>query len=203
MREKGIGGLRIIILVVVAIALAGAYYLGIQKPVIYPNSSPKDSISSINDSANPDLKADWKIYNITPDSASGYESYQVKLPASWKQVEHSSNFQGTESFIDGQNIYKLTIEEQKNYNQQTGKPFADLKELIGLPYDITTLSVDGQPAPRPLPRAGSESIYKVLFFSKDSKLTYSITLETPKDGSKILEGEEVFNQILAIFKFTN
>lgn len=144
----------------------------------------------------------WKTYTITPDSSLGYESYQIKLPIKWKQIEHSSNFQNMETFLDEQNIYKLTVEEQKNYNDQTKKPFADFRELTGLSYDVMTLMVDGQKAARPLPRAGSEYIYETLFFSKDTKLVYNITLETPKDGSKIQEGEALFNQILSTFKFT-
>lgn len=203
------GNILIIIGVIALILIVGggAYYFGKSQATksqsqssIVPSQIPQGTptlspVQVIDETVN------WKTYAITPDSSLGYESYRLKLPVGWKQIEHSSNFQGTETFQDGQNVYKLVIEEKKNYNDQTGKPFTSLKELVGFPYDITTLTVDGQQALRPLPRAGSEYIYKVLFFSRDVTLFYSITLETPRDGSKIQEGEALFNQILSTFKF--
>lgn len=202
----------LIIIGIIALLLivgGGAYYFGKSQTIKSQSQSSivPSQIPQVTSTQSPakviDETVDWKTYVITPDSSLGYESYQLKLPVGWKQIEHSSNFQGTETFQGGQNMYQLVIEEKKNFNDQTGKPFTSLKELIGIPYDITTLVVDGQQAPRPLPRAGSEHIYKVLFFSRDAKLVYSITLETPRDGSKIQEGEALFNQILSTFKYTN
>jgi len=152
--------------------------------------------------ATPDVTANWKTYTITPDPATGYASYNIKLPAQWKQIEHSSSSQSTETFQDTQNIYRLIIDEQKNFNSQTGKPFTSLRELVGLPYDSIILTVDGEPAAMSLPREGPEHIYEVLFFSKDTTLFYSITLETPRDVSKTEELGILFTQILSTFKFT-
>lgn len=151
----------------------------------------------------PDVTANWTTYSITPDPSLGYASYVIKLPASWKQIEHSSNFQDTETFQDDltNSTYKLIIHQEKNYNNQTGKPYATLREATGLSYDVTTLVVDKQQAVRVLPRAGSESDFKLIFFSRDNKLIFSIELDTPRDGSKITEGEVLFNQILSTFKF--
>ncbi|MDO8657270.1 MAG: hypothetical protein Q7K55_00915 [Candidatus Levybacteria bacterium] len=158
---------------------------------------------TIDETANPDqIGVNWKTYTITPDSSLGYADYQIRLPITWEQIEHSSNFQGKETFQDRQNVYKLIIEEQKNYNDQTKKPFESFRTLTELSYDVPILTVDGQQAAKVLPRAGSEHIYQVLFFSKDAKLVYSITLETPSNGSKIQEGEVLFDQILSTFKLT-
>ena len=185
----------------------GGYFLGkqqwvtknsVQTTIITPSISPTPS-EALN------LTAGWKSYTISTEPSLGYADYTVKVPATWKQIEHSSNFQDTETFQDeyANFTYKLIIHQQKNYNDQTGKPYSTLKEATGFPYDVTALIVDGQQAARVLPRAGSESDYKVLFFSKDTKLVISIELDTPRDGSKIQEGEALFSQILSTFKFTN
>lgn len=194
--------IKVIVAVLLAFILgAVAVYLwyGSSKPKCAcapcPPSSPAASESSL-------APADWKTYTIMPDESLGYASYQIKVPQTWKQIEHSSNFQNKETFQDGQNMYQLVIGEQKNYNDQTGKPFTDLKEFTGFPYDLPTLNVDGQQASKVLPRAGSETIYEVLFFSRDAKIIYNLTLETPRNGSKAQEGEVLFNQILSTFRFT-
>lgn len=214
--QKGFAPLLILVTALVVIAAGATYYFGIKKPEdfrtkvsrqnpeFWPSLSPGPTNYPDYETKpiDTDETANWKTYTIIPDSSLGYGSYQIKLPIIWKQVEHSSNFQSTEKFQDGQHVYQLVIEEQKNYNSQTGQPFVNLKELAGLPYDVTTLIVDGQQAIRSLPRAGSEYIYKALFFSRDAKLVYNITLESPRDGSKIQEGEALFNQIISTFKFT-
>lgn len=183
---------------IISAFFAGMKYQG----VIDLIKSQQANLVTTKPSPTPDPTASWKTYAITPDSSLGYASYQIKLPADWKQIEHSSNFQSIETFQDTQNIYKLVIKEQKNFNNQTAKPFVNLREVTGLSYDAP-ITVDEQQGTQFLPRAGSEYIYKALFFSKDTKLVYSITLETPGDGSKINEGKVLFNQILSTFKFTN
>lgn len=198
-----IGGVILTCLVIFGF---GGYYLGkqsssknlISESNLTPTLSPTPSQTS-------DKTADWTSYEITTEPSLGYVDYAVKIPSSWKRIEHSSNFQDTETFQDvfGQFTYKLVIHQEKNYNSQTGKANTTLKELTGFPYNVPEMIVDGQQAARVLPRAGSESIYKVLFFSKDAKLVFSIELETPQDGSKLEEGGELFNQILSTFKFVN
>ncbi len=200
---KIIGGVILACLIIFGF---GGYYLGKQysgnKLVTESNLMPTPSSTPSQIS---DQTANWTGYDITTEPLLGYVDYTVKVPSSWKRIEHSSNFQDTETFQNAydQFTYKLVIHQEKNYNSQTGKAYTTLKELTGFPYDVDTLLVDGQQAARVLPRAGSESIYKALFFSKDTKLVFSIELETPRDGSKIKEGEELFSQILSTFKFTN
>jgi hypothetical protein len=146
----------------------------------------------------------WKTYKITPDQSLGFENYNLSLPASWKQIEHSSNFQDTETFQDtipNATNYVLIIKQMSNLNSDTKKPYTNLREATGLSYDVTQMKVDGQIAARVLPRAGSESDFKVLFFAKDAKILFSIELNTPRDGSKVKDGEILFNQILLSFKF--
>ncbi len=207
LKEKGFTPLIIILGLVIALGIAGgAYYLGTKKPAssgVSTNSViPSQTTKSTSAPITKDQTRDWKIYSITPDASLGYASYLLKLPADWKQIEHSSSFPATETFIDAQNLYKLIIKEQINHNDQTGKPFANFKEITGLVYD-TPVTVDGHQGTQLLPRAGSEYIYEVLLFSSDTKLVYSIMLSTPSDGSKITEGKVLFDQILSTFKFTD
>jgi hypothetical protein len=147
----------------------------------------------------------WTTYDITPDTSLDLHSYKVSLPENWKQIEHSSNFQDLERFWDKYDspTYQLNIQEQKNLNSQSGKPYASLKEFVGLPYDTPKLNIDTQDALQPLPRTGSENIFKVFFFSKDHTSIFSIELITPENGSKIEDGKTLFTQIITTFKFLN
>ena len=190
---------------VLLLALGGAYYLGkTQRPVVLNTPQVTDAPVIASLAPSTDQATNWKTYKLQPDSSLGYKEYSIAVPSSWKPIEHSSNFQGTETFWDSYEptTYKLIIQQEKNLNKQTSQPFKTLKELTGFPYDVMTKIVDGQQSARVLPRAGSESIFKVLFFSKDAKLIFSIELDTPRDGSKFKEGEVLFDQILSTFKFT-
>lgn len=144
---------------------------------------------------------DWKTHTIETDPAVDLTNYMVQAPLSWVRVEHSSNFQNTEVFKNS--AYTLTITQEKNLNTITGMPYTTLRELTGLSYDVPTFTVDGLTAAQVLPRAGSEHINKILFFSKDLKVKLSIQLETPRDGSLIKDGTAFFTQILSTFKFIN
>ena len=74
-------------------------------------------------------------------------------------------------------------------------------EYINIPYKVKEVVVDGQKAVQPLPRAGGENTFGVFFFSKDSKNIINLELDTPKDGSKLQEGQKIFDQILSTFRF--
>ena len=149
------------------------------------------------------VPATWKTYSISTDTALGLADYQIKLPPTWVRIEHSSNFQNIETFQDKltNSMYKLTIDQEKNINPDTGKAYTSLREFAGLSYNVQSLIVSGRTAAQVLPRAGFETDNKVLFFSKDNKLTFSIELDTPLDASKVKEGETLFTQILSTFKF--
>jgi hypothetical protein len=182
----------------------GGFILGKQsfKSGVISESTINQQLSptpSINDNNNL-----WTNYEIVTEPSLGFADYSVSVPSGWKRIEHSSNFQDTETIQDdyANFTYKLIIHQEKNYNDKTKKPYANLREATGFPYDVETLTVDGQPAAQVLPRAGSESKFMVLLFSKDHKLV-SIGLDTPDDGSKIEEGKLLFGKILATFKFKN
>lgn len=75
-----------------------------------------------------------------------------------------------------------------------------------MPYQVKTLEVDDQEARQPLPRAGSENINLVMFFSRDSEFVYRLELKTGKsavDASEedIKEGQKLFDNILSTFQF--
>lgn len=141
-----------------------------------------------------DETAGWKTYTITPEPATGYSAYNVTVPAAWNQIEHSSNFQSAEKFQDPEGTFVLTIEQEKN-------TFDTLQDVAGVSYPLTTLTVAEAQALRLLPRAGSEHMNKVGFFTKDKKFVVFVTLETPRDGSKITEGNALFEEILSTFAF--
>jgi hypothetical protein len=142
---------------------------------------------------------DWNTHTIETEPTLSLANYMVKVPQSWTRIEHSSNFQNTETF---KNLaYTLTITQEKNLNPSTGMPYTTLQELTGLSYDVPTLTIDGLTAAQVLPRAGSEHINKILFFSKDLKVKLSIQLETPRDGSLTKDGTAIFTQILSTFTF--
>lgn len=193
MKQKGFA--PIIILVLVVLVVIGYFS--------YKNWAKVQTVVTPTPATTTDPTANWKTYTITTDSALNLDNYQVKLPSTWVQIEHSSSFQNTETFQDTATnfIYQLIINQDKNLNPQTKKPYSTLKEFVGLPYDVPSLMVDGQQGAQVQPRAGAETDYKVLFISKDNKATFSIELDTPRDGSKTEEGKVLFNQILSTFKF--
>jgi len=182
----------------------------------YQNWQLKQQISQIQPTPQPkanqplagtpeDPTTNWKTINISADPSFGLMEYQIKIPATWEQISHSSNFQNTETFQNNPTTitYQLIIDQEKNLNSQTGKPYSSLREFTGLNYDVSTKTVAGQTAALVQPRAGSETNYMVLFFSPYGKQTVSIKLDTPRDGSKIDEGRQLFDQILSTFKFAN
>lgn len=158
--------------------------------------------SSIRLSATP-VPVVWKPVQVVTEPTLGMADYTVMVPASWEQIAHSSNFQDTETFEDTPPnfSYQLVIHEERNLNPITGQPFATIRDATQLPYDVPHVTVSGQDAAKVMPRAGSETSYRVVFFSPDRKWIISVQLDTPRDGSKLTEGETIFNRILTEFKF--
>lgn len=140
--------------------------------------------------------SDLKTYN--------YNKIMFNYPADWDlQPQVASGSSITQEIKDKSGTYLFTFQIQANLNNATGKPYKDLNEFINMPYELKKLTVGGQEAVQALPRAGSENIDQVYFFSKDIKNVLSLKLETPVDGSKMDEGTKIFDQILASFKFNN
>lgn len=156
------------------------------------------------------LTTDWKTITIFPEPILNLASYQIDVPLDWKQVvDLSPDFQNLEIFLDKStydtSTYKLSIDQDKNINLDTGKAYASFKEMFtDFSYDtLPTLEINGISMTQVSPNDYSGSNYRVLFFSKDNKHTFSIELETPQDESKLEEGKILFNQILSTFKFTD
>jgi hypothetical protein len=109
-------------------------------------------------------------------------------------------------FEDPEKKFDLTFESIRNYNQATGKPFTNLDELINMPYTVKIIYIGDQEGRQSFPRAGSENVNSVSFFSKDSKSIYTLTLQTNTTApetpeSDIKEEQELFKYILASFRF--
>jgi hypothetical protein len=137
------------------------------------------------DSIIPDI-TNWKTYTNPT------YNYTFKYPLDWSLK--SPNTLGNQT-------YTFSYQSIPNLNSKNNKPYRDLYEFIDLPYKVNETIVDGQKAVQPLPRAGSENIFEAFFFTPQSKYIISFSLETPKDGSKFDEGQTIYNQILASFKF--
>ncbi len=129
----------------------------------------------------------WKIYTS--------KNMSFKYPFHWLADDSKIK--------DPVGEYLLTFTTKSNYAPETEKRlFNDLYDYLKMPHKIEETFIDGQLALLYLPRAGSEHIFDATFFSNDQRQILSLTLETPKDGSKIEEGQKLFDQILQTFKFT-
>ncbi|GAG38508.1 unnamed protein product, partial [marine sediment metagenome] len=117
---------------------------------------------------------------------------------------HGSGF--TQEFEDPEGKFAFTFSSTQNYSQVTGEPYATIDEFINMPYKVKTVIIDGLEGRQPLPRAGSENINSVIFFSKDSEVIYTLDLKTGNTAldtpeTDVEEGQRLFNQILSTFKF--
>lgn len=153
------------------------------------------------------------------DSTENWKAYQdedvtFKYPSQW--IEEPILIRGsgfTQEFRDPEGKFSLTFLGNGNYNQTTGKPYTSLDELYKHAYKAKAVTVGGQEGRQPLPRAGSENINSIVFFSKDSKFIYTLELQTgstafgdtPSDTSEadVEEGQKLFDQIISTFRFTN
>ena len=132
------------------------------------------------------------------------ENVSFNYPSDWEQTSY--DVLGSRSIVeiqDKQNFYTLTFTTQANYNNGTGKPYESLQEFAGIDY-LKPFDVDGQEAIQPLPRAGSENISAVYFFSKDKKSIYILELEANiTDEDNVQQSWKQFDQILSTFRFLN
>ena len=161
------------------------------------NDTDKQILLKLIEQNQSDETANWKTYTSQDNS------YSFKYPTSWKQKSiQIFGSRSVQEIEDPQGAYLLSFINQGNYNNNTGKPFADLYDFEQLPYTIKTVRVNGQEGIQPLPRAGSEHITAVDLFSKDFKRILILELETQsRDEKEILKGQEIFDQILSTFRF--
>lgn len=190
------------------VVVAGAVYAGVKigkkqiqpnvvaEPTIVPTTIPQETEVS----PAPGETINWKTYRS--------ENVTFKYPLTW--VEDAKLIRGSgfsQVFRGPEGKLFLTFSSNGNYNQLTGEPYATIDEFVGMPYQVKPVIVDGQEGRQPLPRAGSENINRVVFFSKDPKFIYELELQagnTALDTSEaeVLEGQKIFDQILSTFKFT-
>lgn len=191
---------RLVFLVVILITLTGllGYQLGktrTETPIVTPpiiTQAPK---------AQPTISetADWKTYKN--------EVITFKHPLAWEEKPIQPRGSGfTQEFKDPEGKISFSFMTQGNYSQLTGKPYTTLDEFIGMPYKVKPVIIDGQEGRQPNPRAGSENVFSVYFFSKDLKNIYNLNLQvgdtalnTPE--VEVQKGQTIFNQILSTFKF--
>jgi len=165
-----------------------------QKERGVPLPTPTPATDSTSDS-------DWKTYQN--------EKVIFKFPPQWTQkpiLIRGSGF--TQEFKDPENKFSLIFLSNGNYNQTTGKPYTTIDEYINMPHKVKVVTIDGREGRQTLPRAGSENVNVVMFFSKDSKFIYALELQTGSTSSDasetdVEEGKKLFDQILSTFKFAN
>lgn len=149
-----------------------------------------------------DKFAGWKtIVNPT-------DMYRFSVPKEWKELQPPKDTkQIIYQSVDG--LYRVTTDTKANLNKSTGKPYASLDEIIGLPYTVKSITIDNHEARQPLPRAGSENLYTALVFSPDLKQIVSIELlvgDGTMDDHRVTAESikiagNIFEDIISNFKF--
>lgn len=184
---------------ILLIVAAASVYLGIQIGKKQANSSFVPQSPETFPALVLDETTNWQTYT--------QENFLFKFPASW--IEKSKVIGGShfaQEFEDPEGKYNFSLVVRGNYNQMTGKPHVSLDEVINMPYQVKEVFVAGQVGRQPLPRAGSENVNSVYFFSKDLKTIYNATLKTDDSSlntpeAEIVEGQKLFSKILETFKF--
>jgi hypothetical protein len=150
-----------------------------------------------------DKTSDWKTYksSISPENIFSGNDYEFKLPQDWSQIEKSSNFEQRVTFKSRDNVL-FGVDIVKNPNVITHKPYKSIDEYINMSYTVKVLRVAGLDARQPLPRAGSENVYEVNFFTSNAEFIFSLSLEFPKSVKEKtpLVRQQLFEQILSTFK---
>ena len=155
----------------------------------------------------------------TPSVPAGWETFtgeqlgkiEFSYPSTWQKNPVEILIGSSNSGIkidDPERVYSLTLTRQANYNDENGKPFESLQEFVKMPYPGKILQVATQEGMQYLPRAGSENVNGVNFFSIDLKYIYTLTLTTLSvsgkfDQIKIQQGQKLFDQILSTFRFND
>jgi len=154
------------------------------------------------------LTVDWKIYDKK------YPDFEFKYPQYFREEPMKLYGPEQEWGQSFENRYNLIFGSMTNYNQETGKPYVNLEEFFKIDNVVKEIEVDGQRGIQVKPRAGSENVNAVYFFSKNKKTIYVMELTTyisdyvsdktrvnETDMPKIQEGQKLFDQILSTFKF--
>ncbi|OGG07368.1 hypothetical protein A2872_03540 [Candidatus Gottesmanbacteria bacterium RIFCSPHIGHO2_01_FULL_42_12] len=174
----------VIIIFLLFLTALSAFYLGLHRSDNNPVTKPISQGEV----------ADWKTYSD--------KNYSFNYPANWIVEPLAPGGKSvTLAVHDSSSVITFSVRTEGNYDQITGKPFKDVYDYLKFPYKLNTRIVDGLEAIQALPRAGSENNFGVFLFSKDNSSVITLELDTPRDGSKIVEGEKLFDQILSTFKF--
>lgn len=138
----------------------------------------------------------WQLYQSDDKTISFY------YPPTWQIAENlRGEIPWSVSIEDPQKKYLLFFKVSNNYNQMTGKPFSSFSEYTGLQY-INIVNVGEQEADQVCPRAGCENDNSVVFFSKDNKWIYDLSLGTNfENDNEIKSSQQIFKSIITSFKF--
>ena len=148
-----------------------------------------------------------KKRNINNRKTYQSEFVSFNYPSEWLEKPLESGPIGSrEEFSDPGGQYTLTFESRANFQVGTGKPYASVNEYLNLPYEVKAVTIDKQVGRQPLPKAGSENVYSVVFFSIDKETIYTLTLQAAENEpefseTEIAKSQKLFKEILSSFKF--
>ena len=183
MKQKGFA--PIIIILVIALIGAGAYFLGTKNILKFP-SFPLSPTLSPSPTPTPDPTANWKTYTAN--------EFTFKYPVNWfiedtKVVEDGSYV----NFFLGETEPKTTTTDESRGNEVfriivygDESVFSGLKNIVPSP---TTITVSGKPALR------SSGQVDILIGSVNKRVLH---LDIAAEG-----GKSYIDQILSTFKFVD
>ncbi|OGV97217.1 hypothetical protein A2W24_04295 [Microgenomates group bacterium RBG_16_45_19] len=200
-------GLAIIIgllsfLVLSSLAVAAFFYYQNQQLIKLNTVTPEPYPPNLRPTPTTDSTTEWEIYTTNTD-----ENISFKYPSPWQRLPiliRGSGF--LQEFEDPEGSFEFAFSATGNSNQLTGKPFSSLMEYAQMSYPGRIVNLDGQEGRQYLPRAGSENVNSVDFFSPDQTVIYNLFLktgDTPLNTAavEIQAGQALFSKILATFKF--
>jgi hypothetical protein len=217
-RQKGFAPILVILLVLIAIG--GAYYLGTKKGNILPVSTqtPVSVATNISTQASPTAKpsadptASWKTYT------NAEFGFSVKYPPGM-QISASPN-DPNNSFVDFGNVLALFFSPRRESelalvaenDQQTLQPVElPIFMFEGQTFKVTkTIFGEGTPGDERFPNCGNTVLASTYLFDvQDKMLVYIYTNHTTgcdAQGKKIetdnfKENKTLAGQILSTFKF--
>jgi len=141
----------------------------------------------------------WKTHQV--------ENISFKLPSEWTRRSERAPADGfAEVFENPDKTFIFTATGGPNWNPFTGGSYNTIDEYTNMSSVLEKITINGQEGRQILPRAGSENINEVVFFSKDEQFIYHLSLQTGTTPdktpvAKVQEGQKIFTQILPTFKF--
>lgn len=121
----------------------------------------------------------------------------ISYPVEWQASRSKLPDSGTLStYRSPDQLYTLVIEVHP------ASASASLSRILKLTHPVAQLTIAGQPALQPLPRADTPNINAAYFFSPDHTSVYMLDLDTNStDSAAIDRGQIIFTNIVSSASF--